>query len=88
VAGQHPLVTREEQLADIRQIYPPEREALGVVALGIELVGSFDTSKRPIPLVAADRQERGFRADTTGVGAAQPIDCVREVIPAAGDARG
>jgi ASC-1-like (ASCH) protein len=31
-------VTREEQLANIRQIYPPEREALGVVAIGIELV--------------------------------------------------
>lgn len=26
------------QLANIRQIYPPEREALGVVAIGIELV--------------------------------------------------
>lgn len=30
--------TRDEQLANIRQIYPPEREALGVVAIGIELV--------------------------------------------------
>ncbi|MFE0021965.1 ASCH domain-containing protein [Amycolatopsis sp. NPDC059021] len=34
----NPLATREEQLANIRQIYPPEREALGVVAIGIELV--------------------------------------------------
>jgi hypothetical protein len=25
-------------LANIRQIYPPEREALGVVAIGIQLV--------------------------------------------------
>jgi hypothetical protein len=25
-------------VAHIRQIYPPEREALGVVAIGIELV--------------------------------------------------
>ncbi|MEC3998634.1 ASCH domain-containing protein [Actinacidiphila sp. DG2A-62] len=39
VASVNPLATREEQLANIRQIYPPEREALGVVALGIELVG-------------------------------------------------
>lgn len=34
----NPLATRTEQLANIRQIYPPEREALGVVAIGIELV--------------------------------------------------
>ncbi|MGH3896685.1 MAG: ASCH domain-containing protein [Pseudonocardiaceae bacterium] len=38
VASVNPLATRDEQLANIRQIYPPEREALGVVALGIELV--------------------------------------------------
>jgi ASC-1-like (ASCH) protein len=38
VASVNPLATREEQLANIRQIYPPEREALGVVAIGIELV--------------------------------------------------
>ncbi|MGH3889872.1 MAG: ASCH domain-containing protein [Pseudonocardiaceae bacterium] len=37
VASVNPTATREEQLANIRQIYPPEREALGVVALGIEL---------------------------------------------------
>lgn len=40
VASVNPLATRDEQLADIRQIYPPEREALGVVAIGIELVDS------------------------------------------------
>ena len=34
----NPLATKEEQLANVRQIYPPEREALGVLALGIELV--------------------------------------------------
>jgi ASC-1-like (ASCH) protein len=34
----NPLASREEQLASIRQIYPPERESLGVVAIGIELV--------------------------------------------------
>ncbi|MGH3935547.1 MAG: ASCH domain-containing protein [Pseudonocardiaceae bacterium] len=33
----NPLATRDEQLANIRQIYPPEREALGVLAIGIEL---------------------------------------------------
>lgn len=38
VASVNPLATREQQLANIRQIYPPEREALGVVAIGIELV--------------------------------------------------
>jgi ASC-1-like (ASCH) protein len=38
VASVNPTATREEQLANIRQIYPSEREALGVVALGIELV--------------------------------------------------
>ena len=38
VASVNPLATREEQLVNIRQIYPPEREALGVVAIGIELV--------------------------------------------------
>jgi ASC-1-like (ASCH) protein len=38
VPSVNPLATREEQLANIRQIYPPEREALGVVAIGIQLV--------------------------------------------------
>ncbi|HEY2763586.1 MAG TPA: ASCH domain-containing protein [Pseudonocardiaceae bacterium] len=38
VSSVNPTATREEQLANIRQIYPPEREALGVVAFGIELV--------------------------------------------------
>jgi hypothetical protein len=38
VASVNPLATRDEQLANIRQIYPPEREALGVVAIGIELL--------------------------------------------------
>ncbi len=40
VASVNPLATREEQLANIRQIYPPEREALGIVAIGIEPVDS------------------------------------------------
>ena len=35
VASVNPSATREEQLVNIRQIYPPEREALGVVAIGI-----------------------------------------------------
>jgi ASC-1-like (ASCH) protein len=38
VTSVNPLATRDEQLSNIRQIYPPEREALGVVAIGIELV--------------------------------------------------
>ena len=38
VASVNPTATRDEQLANIRQIYPPEREALGVVAIGIELL--------------------------------------------------
>lgn len=38
VASVNPLATRDQQLTNIRQIYPPEREALGVVAIGIELV--------------------------------------------------
>jgi ASC-1-like (ASCH) protein len=38
VASVNPLASREEQLANIRQIYPPEREGLGVVAIGLELV--------------------------------------------------
>ncbi|HVE97423.1 MAG TPA: ASCH domain-containing protein [Pseudonocardiaceae bacterium] len=38
VTSVNPLATRDEQLTNIRQIYPPEREALGVVAIGIELV--------------------------------------------------
>ncbi len=42
VASVNPLATRDEQLANIRQIYPPEREALGVVAIGIKLVSGPD----------------------------------------------
>jgi len=38
VASVNPLATREDQLANIRQIHPPEREAIGVVAIGIELL--------------------------------------------------
>jgi ASC-1-like (ASCH) protein len=38
VGSVNPLADRDEQLANIRQIYPPEREALGVVAIGIQLV--------------------------------------------------
>jgi ASC-1-like (ASCH) protein len=38
VASVNPTTTRAEQLADVRRIYPTEREAAGVVAIGIELV--------------------------------------------------
>ncbi|MFL1380516.1 ASCH domain-containing protein [Nocardiopsis protaetiae] len=37
-ASTDPTANREEQLRNIRAIYPPEREALGVVAIGIEPV--------------------------------------------------
>lgn len=46
VASVNPHATRDEQLANIRQIYPPEREALGVVAIGIELVDKPTRSSR------------------------------------------
>ncbi|TDQ54197.1 ASCH domain-containing protein [Actinorugispora endophytica] len=39
VSSVNPTASREDQLRNIREIYPPEREALGVVAIGIELVG-------------------------------------------------
>lgn len=38
VSAINPLANREEQLADICKIYPPDREALGVIAIGIELI--------------------------------------------------
>lgn len=47
VASVNPLATRDEQVANIRQIYPPEREALGVVAIGIELVDAPRTVDNP-----------------------------------------
>ncbi|NEC55735.1 hypothetical protein G3I59_09060 [Amycolatopsis rubida] len=37
VASVNPTATHAEQLANIRQIYLLEHEALGVVAIGIEL---------------------------------------------------
>lgn len=35
VASINPEASRDEQLANLRLIYPPEREALGVLAIGI-----------------------------------------------------
>lgn len=32
---------RDEQLAKLRGIYPPEREALGVVAIGVRVLHTF-----------------------------------------------
>ncbi len=43
VTSVNPTATRAEQLADIRQIYPPDREALGAVAIGIALVDAPHT---------------------------------------------
>ncbi|MER6350609.1 ASCH domain-containing protein [Streptomyces sp. NPDC001634] len=34
----NPAASREEQLANIRAIYPPEKEALGALAIEIELL--------------------------------------------------
>jgi ASC-1-like (ASCH) protein len=34
----NPTVSRDEQLANIRAIYPPEKEALGALAIRIELI--------------------------------------------------
>jgi ASC-1-like (ASCH) protein len=36
-ANVNPTSTREQQLANIRGIYPPEKEALGALAIEIEL---------------------------------------------------
>jgi len=55
VASVNPLATREDQLANIRQIYPPEREALGVVAIGIELVDP--------PPAHLNRPNRAYQGD-------------------------
>lgn len=38
VAAVNPTATRDEQLTNIRLIYPPEKEALGVIAIEIERV--------------------------------------------------
>ncbi|WP_413801354.1 ASCH domain-containing protein [Streptomyces iranensis] len=37
-ANVNPTATRDEQLADIRAIYPPGKEALGALAIEIELL--------------------------------------------------
>ncbi|MEU0818902.1 ASCH domain-containing protein [Streptomyces mirabilis] len=37
-ANVNPAAGREEQLANIRAIYPPEKEALGALAIEIELL--------------------------------------------------
>ncbi|GAB2783048.1 ASCH domain-containing protein [Streptomyces daliensis] len=39
-ANVNPESSREEQLANIRGIYGPEKEALGALAIGIELIDS------------------------------------------------
>ncbi len=37
-ANVNPASSREQQLADIREIYPAEKEALGTLAIEIELL--------------------------------------------------
>jgi ASC-1-like (ASCH) protein len=39
LAALDPTAGRDEQLANLRRIYPPEREALGVMAIGVALLG-------------------------------------------------
>ncbi|MGW1949098.1 ASCH domain-containing protein [Streptomyces sp. NPDC001940] len=39
-ANVNPASSREEQLANIRAIYPPEKEALGALAIEIELLAA------------------------------------------------
>jgi ASC-1-like (ASCH) protein len=39
LAALDPSAARDEQLANLRRIYPPQREALGVVAIGVRLLG-------------------------------------------------
>jgi ASC-1-like (ASCH) protein len=39
-ANVNPASTREQQLTNIREIYPPEKEALGALAIEIELLAA------------------------------------------------
>lgn len=39
-ANVNPNASREQQLENIRGIYPPEKEALGALAIEIELIGA------------------------------------------------
>ncbi|GAA1276616.1 hypothetical protein GCM10009609_44510 [Pseudonocardia aurantiaca] len=39
-AALDPTTGRNEQLANLRRIYPPEREALGVVAIGVRVLST------------------------------------------------
>jgi ASC-1-like (ASCH) protein len=39
-ANVNPTASRDEQLANIRSIYPPEKEKLGALAIEIELLSS------------------------------------------------
>jgi hypothetical protein len=36
VASMNPTATRDDEIASIRRIDPPGREALGVIAIGVE----------------------------------------------------
>ncbi|GHD37379.1 ASCH domain-containing protein [Nocardiopsis kunsanensis] len=38
ISSVNPTASKADQLRNIREIYPPEREELGVVAIGIEVV--------------------------------------------------
>lgn len=45
-ANVNPSASREQQLANIRGIYPPEKEALGALAIEIRLIGAHDIPPR------------------------------------------
>ncbi len=70
LASVNPLATREEQLASIRQIYPPEREALGVLAIGIELIESAEAVSLRAAMVAELRSEDAIRSEAVAAAMA------------------
>lgn len=70
----NPTATREEQLANIRQIYPPEREALGVVAIGIELLArptrgpASEPRTRGLSMIRPGRRQRPWACPSNAFG--------------------
>ncbi|MFI1369097.1 ASCH domain-containing protein [Streptomyces griseochromogenes] len=46
-ANVNPTATRDEQLTNIRSIYPQEKEALGALAIEIELVSDSRSQRGP-----------------------------------------
>jgi ASC-1-like (ASCH) protein len=70
----NPASARDQQLASIRQIYAPEKEALGVLAIEIERAQARPDRSEPasggsagLPLEPADA-DRGEHDDVSGTG--------------------